>query len=335
MLPAAEDVPGYRRWLRLQLPAEAFRPDARRLGWMALHLAVVAGGAGVIGATSFSPAWWVVSLISGHSMACLGFLAHELSHNAVIRMWWLRQPLELLIWGLLLVPATVWRHVHNEVHHHEANTLRDPDRRHTAAEMGPVDRWYCRWFYPHAGNSVFNPLVAAEFIPYIARVTLAMLFGGGRRMPPVPAALICTRRRRARIVAELIVIVFIQTAAWRALDGSLLKLFHATLLPVCAGSGVAMMYLFTNHFLRPLAAEDNPLVASTSVIVPRWVDVLHSRFSYHTEHHIFPTLRSAWLPRVSELLQKHYPEAYQRLPLVTAWRVLLKQTEYQPEEIRQ
>ena len=53
-------------------------------------------------------------------------------------------------------------------------------------------------------------------------------------------------------------------------------------------SSVVMGYIFTNHLPNPLCEHSDPLIGSTSVIVPRWIDWLHVNFSYHTEHYVFP-----------------------------------------------
>jgi fatty acid desaturase len=89
-----------------------------------------------------------------------------------------------------------------------------------------------------------------------------------------------------------------------------------------------MLYVFTNHFLNPLCEHSDPLVGSTSVIVPRWMDWLHDNFSYHTEHHVFPGMNPRYYPEVSRLLQKHFPDRYNRVPFGEAWRRIWQQEEF-------
>ncbi|HRE84661.1 MAG TPA: fatty acid desaturase, partial [Opitutaceae bacterium] len=64
----------------------------------------------------------------GHSIACLGFYAHDLSHGTILRAGRLSRVFETLLWTLAAVPATMWRRVHNATHHVETNTVGDPDR---------------------------------------------------------------------------------------------------------------------------------------------------------------------------------------------------------------
>jgi fatty acid desaturase len=57
-------------------------------------------------------------------------------------------------------------------------------------------------------------------------------------------------------------------------------------------------------------------------------DWLHSNFSYHTEHHLFPNVSADFYPLVSKLLLEHYPTRYHRIPLAEAWRLLWKGEEH-------
>lgn len=331
--PTSSRVQEYRRCLRTSLPADAFRPEPWRLVLLAAHWAVIAAGVVLVARIENGWAWLAVALVSGHSMACLGFLAHELSHNAIVRIPWMRHLLELLTWSVMLVPATVWRAVHNDTHHRGPNTPADPDRKPGRTEMSRLDRWYFALFFPHAGNLRFNPLIGIEFVPYILRVTLALLLASGRRLPTMPAALEPGSGARRRIVCELAFMLLLQGLALAALDGSLVKLAFAALLPVGFGSCVAMLYLFTNHSLRSHQTENDPLAASTSLAVPRWMDWLHSNFSYHTEHHLFPTLRSRYYPLLSKTLGQRYPQLYHRVSLMEAWRMLFAGPMYQPDHL--
>jgi fatty acid desaturase len=82
---------------------------------------------------------------------------------------------------------------------------------------------------------------------------------------------------------------------------------------------VVASYVLTNHGLRPVDDGHDVLAASTTVTVPKLVDVLHANFSYHAEHHLFPTMNSKYYPLVAELFQTRYPERYHRMPFLTAW----------------
>jgi fatty acid desaturase len=87
-------------------------------------------------------------------------------------------------------------------------------------------------------------------------------------------------------------------------------------------------HFFTNHFIKPLCEGNDPLVASTSVLVPDLFNRLHFNFSYHTEHHVFPNINSDYYPLVSELLKERYSDRYNQLPLGEAWRQLRQHEEF-------
>jgi fatty acid desaturase len=91
---------------------------------------------------------------------------------------------------------------------------------------------------------------------------------------------------------------------------------------ILVSSAVTMTYIFTNHFLDPILQVSDPLLGSTSVDVPEWMDKLHGNFSHHVEHHLFPAMSPHHFPQVRRVLEEAYPERYRRLPLIEAWRLL-------------
>jgi fatty acid desaturase len=305
------------------LPADAFRAEPRRLLVLLAHWAIIALGVFTIAHAARGWIWPLVALLSGQSFASLGFLAHDLSHGTIVRQPRLRYALELLAWSPLLVPVTVWRLTHHRGHHLGANTLIDQDRKLAEHEMGHVEHLYFGTFYPHAGRLKFNPLLGLHFVAFITRLTLAQLFWNGRRMPSLPRALVSSMSDRVRIGLEIIFMLALQLVWLVVLEGNVIKLFFATLLPLAIGSTVATLYLVTNHFLRPHQIENDPLASSTSIVVPRWMDVLHAHFSYHVEHHLFPNVRSRYYPILSLELQSQFGPDYHRIGLLAAWRQLL------------
>src|SRR5687768_10704119 len=283
--------------LRTLLPKEAFNPNARKLVWAGAHLAMIGLCLVALGKTEASAFRALISIVIGHSMACLAFIAHELSHGSIVRSRAVIYPLELLFWGLNCIPPTVWRRVHNHSHHGHANTPIDPDRRFLAAEETPVCRWYTLLFYPQRGSSRFNPLVALHFVPYIVRNIIAA-FWSGPKLAIVPFVPSYTWRQRFAILFELTIIGSLQYLIFISV-GSFSKYIFAGPVALCVTSAVVMCYVFTNHFLSPVSETADPLDGTTSVIVNPLFDHLHQNFSYHTEHHFFPRMNSAYYPLLS------------------------------------
>lgn len=323
----------YAATIRPHLPAEAFRRSPSKLFPAFAHVGVVLA-AWV--ACRYAP-WWcwpLLGIVAGHSLACLAFLAHELSHNAILKRGWIKRFTEIFFMGLLGIPPTMWHEVHNVTHHGHTNTPRDPDRRWMDYEATRRSTAISAAFHPQKGQWRLNPLVPLQFVGYVMRNIIAAVSGGHWGM--LPAAPGYDAKQRRSIVLELGVIAIIQLAALAVVGFDPLRYLFIGPFPWLIASGVVMAYVFTNHFLHPILGESDPVGSSTSVIVPWWVDRLHFNFSYHTEHHLFPGMDSKWYPLVSQKLREFFPDRYNRLPFGEAWRRLLAANMFEapPPEVR-
>ncbi len=318
----------YAAVVRPLLPAEAFVPGKKKLWQIVVHLLIMALCIWGIASYTNIAIRFVLSAIIGHSLTCMVFLAHELSHGGIMRRSRLRYPLEVILWGLNMIPATMWRKLHNENHHVHANTLHDPDRYFRQCELdapgGTLRRWYARWFMPHRLTSLWNLGVGFHFITYILRHLATVFYPGERR----PAIVTCKPEYRPgdrqRIVFELMCIAAMQFVIYLAVGQSISAWLWAGPIALLFTSTYAMSYIWTNHYLHGLHEWHDPLVGSTSVEVPHVFDALHSNFSYHTEHHLFPGMSSAYYPLVSEVLRQQFPDRYHRISYRQAWRQLWK-----------
>jgi fatty acid desaturase len=328
--PAAELHPTayYAAVVRPHLPADAFRAEPRHLGRIAVHLLIVMAGYSLLRSTG---AWWIMlpaSIVIGHSMACLLFLAHDVSHNAVIKNVPAKRSLELLLWGLNLIPPALWRRIHNQSHHVETNTLSDPDRVFRESESTIATWTYTRLFFPNRKTPFRHPFVLFHFVTYIVRHVVTAMLPGTTKFSFVTFKPQYTLAQKVSIAIELIFIVLIQIGIWFFIKGVWLTYLFAVPIPLLVASSVAMAYIFTNHFLNPLCKHSDPLIGSTSVVVPEWIDWLHDNFSYHTEHHVFPGMNPRHFPAVSRLLAEHFPDRYQRVQFKEAWRRLWEMNEF-------
>jgi fatty acid desaturase len=322
----------YANVIRPYLPKDAFRPHPEHLLRILLHVVVVLGCYLVLRA--FTTLWLLlpISLILGHSMACLLFLAHDVSHNAVVRNRFLRKTLEMTLWGVNMIPPSLWRRVHNQTHHVETNTVGDPDRVFRKSEGTISAILYNRIFLPNRKTPLRHPFVLFHFTTYIARHVLTFLMPGNHKLPIVTAKPLYSFSEKRAILFEMVIIVLIQCFIWFSMKQDWQRYFLAVPIPLLMASAVAMSYIFTNHFLNPLCEYTDPLLGSTSVIVPKWIDWLHDNFSYHTEHHVFPGMNPRYFPKVSVLLAEHFPDRYQRIPFREAWRRLWAAEEFISEK---
>lgn len=284
------------------------------------HVAIIFGA--LYGCRQTVRFWPLIpySILIGHSLSCLAFFSHDLSHNSILKRSWLRTFLETLFWGLNFIPATLWDEVHNHTHHWNANTLRDPDRRYTVQQRDLPRTLYTILLYPSEDTPRWNPLVFIQFLGWIFRNIITAL--SGSRLGMLPAAPNYTLRQRLRIALEFALIISLQSGIFAFVGLDLVKYLFGGLIPLLIASVIVMSYVFTNHFLNPLEDETEPVASSTSVIVPRIFDWLHCNFSYHTEHHLFPAMNSRHYPLVSKALQENFPNQYNRIPIGEAWRRL-------------
>jgi fatty acid desaturase len=82
-----------------------------------------------------------------------------------------------------------------------------------------------------------------------------------------------------------------------------------------------------------MTSVNDPLINSLSLRVPKIFDRLHFNFSYHTEHHIFPSLNSDYYPLVQELIEIHYPGRMNLLDAGEAWQLLMQTPRHYKDEV--
>jgi fatty acid desaturase len=310
------------RVVRAHLPLNALEPDARAYGRIVFHVVVIL--AACIATNQVASSWWLVLLLlSAVNMSALPFLAHDLSHRTITTNRYVLYPTELVLFSLLFLPPTLWRKVHGS-HHAHTNAFDDPDRRFLDAELAELPK--------RVTAALLFPNRAMRFLPTYLLYWLVFpfrhgitAFYPGRAAPPFAAAKpIYSSADKIRIALELAVIAFVQFGLW-SLGAGNAAFVCISVVPVVFASMVVSLYVCTNHGLFPVVKHNrDTLETTTSVVVPRFFDKLHSNFSYHAEHHSFPTMNSRYYPRVSAILQKHFPHRYHRMPIGRVWFALLR-----------
>jgi fatty acid desaturase len=303
-LPASHYVSA----LRPSLPADAFTPHASRLWLLALHLAVIVCGTALI-ATGWGglPGALALSVLVGHGFIGMAFVGHELLHGAVLRS---RRASHLVGW-VALVPFTLsprlWKAWHNRMHHgHTMEAGVDPDAYPTLAEFSARRSVRAMERFSVARGHWLAPVC---FAAGFSIQSLQLLLTAHRRG-------YLSRKEHLLAIGESLLGV----AGWTTLAAviGLHAFCFAFLIPLLIANAVAMAYILTNHNLSPLTERNDPLLNSLSVTVPWLFDRLHARFGLHVEHHLFPAMSSAHLPKVRALLVERWPERYQSMPLATA-----------------
>lgn len=296
----------YAQELRRRLPAHYFRPVPYRALWVIPYAAIAIGGTIAIAFGDLPTIARIgVALIIGVAFGSLGFLGHEILHGGVLRWAWARD----LLGGFCMLPAAIapmlWRRWHNVEHHGNTQLLgEDPDVSATLEQYHrrPVLRLLYR-------------LVPVKSVLFFGLLTVWL---------SVHAMIVLVQtlprlgwQARLRLGAETLIPLVLWIGLGFGLGWEHFPFFY--LIPVLIGNFVLMAYIATNHMLNPLLEDDDPLAGSLSVTVPKVLDVLHSNFGHHTEHHIFPAMSTKYMPHVKRLLMELWPDRYHTMPL---WRAL-------------
>lgn len=315
----------YIQTIRPFIPKAAFQKKPSSLWYFLIQFSAFISA---IALTRYSNNIWIfllASFLSGNCLPGLVFFAHDLSHGSVMAKSWQRHFLEVLIWAINFIPLTMWIHIHHRTHHPNAATFKDPDRRWLASEKTLI-KWIYTWiFYPQKSKFILrfiNPFAYIHFVFYILRNFIAVFISQKSKLYIVPYQVPYTLKEKLSIIIETGIIILIQAIIFAAVQCNCLKYLFVSILPILIASVIEVIYVATNHFLNPIKAQNNSVQGTTSVIVAPLFNVIHNNFSYHTEHHLFPTMHPSYYPLVSDLLKRHFPQDYNQLTITEAWRRL-------------
>lgn len=305
----------YAKKLRPFLTTAAFAPNPSKLVILFINLVILLLGWAIAQKLDRWPVYllWLylpLAVVMGNSVIALLFSSHDLMHGSVIRNSRMMRVISLLGLTMLWMPPTLWKAVHNRVHHNKTNELGDPDRYYLYEQPKTWGKWIQNLFVP---SSEVNPLwltvgMATAWGVYSLRNLTSVLLFNSESVDYVPAAFVVSAKERRAIAGELLVMLMIHLSILAYLQFNLLKLALGYFLPIGIGYAGLIFYIYTNHILCRMTSTNDPLINSISIRVPKLFDLLHLNFSYHAEHHIFPGIDSDYYPLVQELLKVHYPE---------------------------
>ncbi len=300
----------YAKHVKKHLPKEAFKPVPARLFGGLAYLIVVVICFLMIGLFNIHPLVNIIfSFIIGASFAALGFLGHEILHGTVIRKALLRDILGAIAFWPLSVSPKIWRKWHNLTHHvHTQHDEHDPDAWPTLEKISKMKVF----------RSVYRlPLFVRAFFAF---ASLSIQFTAHS----LKMLVIYIKEFKPKKQPEVLLQTVVPWASWIGLlfIMGFEKWIFAFFIPLLIANFIVMAYISTNHRLNPLVPVNDPLANSLTVTVPKWVDVLHFNFSYHTEHHLFPGMSSKYYPLVKEQIKKMWPERYHEMPMSEALKAL-------------
>jgi fatty acid desaturase len=318
----------YRRALLPELELAPKRADRAVVVHLLVHLVVLIG-LGVTAARHAS-AWplWSMALLAlpaGHSLMVAAFAAHELGHGAVRMPRRLRVVLVHLGWTFaIFATATTQNRAHNQLHHKEEASRRDPDRRLTRAEILEAGGEHVvPWIFPSSAHPISGAILgfATSVFGYHTSLFWHSVLRTGQLYD---LQLSPAQRRRAILEGASNGAVQLALFALSGFSGAM-ALYLA--LSYFVGATLAGAYIATNHLLCGHVedpAESDVLATTVSLRMPAWLDFLHLRFSHHVEHHLFPGAPASVLPQVRRALLRHFPERFVILGWGEALRLLLR-----------
>ncbi|MEO0455267.1 MAG: fatty acid desaturase [Cyanobacteria bacterium P01_A01_bin.114] len=335
LTPQAE----YAKFLRSHLPPEAFQPDQTKLWILFINAAILILGWGIAGSLDQWNRYllWLYlpfTVVMGNSVIVLLFSSHDLMHSKTIKKPAFRQIISLLGLAMLWMPPTLWKAIHNRVHHNNTNALHDPDRNYLQNHPNTFGKWIQNLFAPSAEANPFWVIFGMGYswgVYAFRNLASALVFNGKANPFSVDPVKVNSKERKAiAIEFGLIAALHLSIVAYLGLHPA--KLILGYFLPIWIGYAGILFYVYTNHMLCQMTSVNDPLCNSVSLRVPKIFDILHLNFSYHTEHHIFPGLNSNYYPMVQALLMKHYPERFNLLAAGEAWRLMMQTPRHYKDE---
>ena len=320
----------YVKALRPLLPPQAFAPSFNKLIILGINVLILLLGWAIAQQLNLWSFYWLwlylpLTLIMGNSVIVLLFSCHDMMHGSVIKNPRLVDFIALIGLSLLWMPPTLWKAVHNHKHHTQTNSLQDPDRSYLTQQNNTWGKWIQNLCIPSAEvNGLFLAFgMLTAWGTHTFRHLTSILFFNRNDVDYVPAAVVVSPAKRRLIATETIWIAAIHLGILLYIHNPI-GILLGYLLPISIGYAGVMFYVYTNHFLCPMTEVNDPLLNSVSLRMPKIFDLLHFNFSYHTEHHLFPSLNSDYYPAVQTLLQTHYADQFNLIPGDKAWQLLLK-----------
>jgi fatty acid desaturase len=300
-----------RMQLRKNLPASTFEP--KPIYGYAAFLASALGVGIIVGCHLVSPPWYVLliaSIVIGQIWANASFAGHEALHGAIFKNKFLIDALTLIGFAHHFVGVEGWRTWHIRAHHSHTNKEgMDPDIVGLAKD------------YPHSRLTQFMNTftigsgrwwsILCLFAQFTVQGHLALWCHGPKWIEEKTIRYDINRAR----VETICLVAFWGMCAWW------LGWYHAVwllLLPLLMCNFTLMSYICTQHFLRPLTEFNDPLPNSLSVRTWKFFDIIHLHFSYHREHHLFPSMSHSMGP----VLQKEMERLGFGVPAMTHWEAM-------------
>ncbi|MBI2204108.1 MAG: fatty acid desaturase [Candidatus Rokubacteria bacterium] len=281
---------------------------------VALGMTIVTISTVLVVATLSAGVAVLLSLLLGGLYGSLFFLGHEAGHGSIVRRRHLQDALMWIAFAIFVLPPTLWRVWHNQVHHVHTNR---PD--------GDPDNFGTLTVY----RRFRSVRVAAAFTPGSGRWLSVLYLSTWFTVHSQIVLWVQSRRcrgfeslNRARAIAEFVLMAAFWIGLASAIDARSAML--VIVVPMLVANTIIMSYIVTNHLLRPLDDGADVLATSMSVLTHRWLDAVHFNFSHHVEHHFFPAMSPRYAPLVRARLREHAGDRFVVPPHLHALRLVFR-----------
>ncbi len=246
-------------------------------------LAALVAGIGLLRSS-----WWVLVLAAPAAFLFgqLGFLAHEATHNQILRSSRQNHVLGLFLFDLCLGGSAGWWAEKHNLHHAQPNRLGvDPDIDGGPIAVSPTQlpqiTGVSRWITRHQASAIWGLLALEAFL--IRAQTAGFMLRRAGRNATVEAILLLAHG--AAYTGGLILVLGVGR-------GLLFALVHQLLLGVYLG-----LAFLPNHTGMPVLQKDEEMdflrrqvLTSRNLRAHPVTDYLTGVLSCQIEHHLFPTM---------------------------------------------
>lgn len=305
-----KDIESLRKELRPFLPEDAFKPQPSlmvdyALVWatnVALVLLVLSGESLALRIAG--------SIALGLSSTYTLFFTHIFIHGQVLRsIFWQR----LLGWPCVyfgLISPAFWSHWHHL--HHRFGTLDE-----NVSGFQTINWIRSNWLKVLVRKIRPSQDEGGSFLYLLFWKPIAFSMNQifvfiDTRFP--------RHIRRPIVFAELAGLLAIHAAIWWFCSWDTILLLEV--VPWFIQNFISSAYVVTNH--HPMLIVQRLTFHNTCTVHlnSRLLDAAVLNIGYHIEHHIFPECPPKYLPQISELLSRRYPNEYRRVHLFVALRAI-------------
>lgn len=231
---------------------------------------------------SQTPYWPVLLLPLGILLVFLFTLMHETSHGTAFKSTALNRWVSYVCGWILFLPPAWFRYFHLAHHRHTQNPEKDPELQSSKPTTWP------RYLIHSTGATVWLGSFRA--------LTRNALGHADNHYIPASAHDTLCKESRFMLIGYLVCLLVSMALSTTLL----LKIW---IIPIVLGQPFLRLYLLAEH--GGCALSSNMFDNTRTTFTTGALRFLSWNMSYHTEHHVYPTVPFHRLPKMHTLLDEH------------------------------